>query len=187
MAYDDRPRYISLIDMIDGGGAGRSGDTFQGGGILSALANALARPYGYEDRLRDRKNSTGRAIATVVKELNKSKSQPPVSVAQTAAMEDAYTPDYGYDYPTYAQVSPTTSTPMSDPYAYLFEGQSTPQIAPQTSPIMSALTQESFSPASDEFKSFVNIQREMEAEMGFAPKTMEELVDMYRVFKERNP
>ena len=71
MAYyqQQRPQYLSLMDMIDGGGAGRSGDTFQGGGILSALGNTMMRPAGYEERLRDRKNSTGRAIATAVQEL----------------------------------------------------------------------------------------------------------------------
>ena len=34
----------AMIDMINGGGPGRSGDRFEGGGILSALANILARP-----------------------------------------------------------------------------------------------------------------------------------------------
>jgi len=69
--YDDRPQYISLMDMIDGGGAGRSGDRFEGGGLLSLLANELFRPRGYEDRLRQRKNDTGRAVSTVVDELTK--------------------------------------------------------------------------------------------------------------------
>jgi hypothetical protein len=35
-----------MIDMIDGGGPGRSGDEFQGAGILSLLANMAADPYG---------------------------------------------------------------------------------------------------------------------------------------------
>ena len=69
--YDDRPRYTSLMDMIDGGGAGRSGDRFEGGGLLSLLANELFRPAGYEDRLRQRKNDTGRAVTTVIDELTK--------------------------------------------------------------------------------------------------------------------
>ena len=38
-------------DMIDGGGPGRSGDRFEGGGLLSAAGNALGiRPAGYRDR-----------------------------------------------------------------------------------------------------------------------------------------
>lgn len=43
--------YTSLLDMFDGGGAGRSGSTFQGGGILSALANAFAKPIGSRRRM----------------------------------------------------------------------------------------------------------------------------------------
>ncbi|BAQ90239.1 hypothetical protein [uncultured Mediterranean phage uvMED] len=42
--------YTSLLDMLDGGGAGRSGSTFQGGGILSSLANAFAKPIGSQRR-----------------------------------------------------------------------------------------------------------------------------------------
>ena len=35
-----------FIDMINGGGPGRSGEQFEGGGILSLLANLVASPYG---------------------------------------------------------------------------------------------------------------------------------------------
>lgn len=70
MAYiDEQPRYTSLIDLIDGGGAGRSGERFEGGGLLSILANALTRPYGYEDRLRDRKSDTAETITDVINEI----------------------------------------------------------------------------------------------------------------------
>ena len=43
--------------MIDGGGygEGKTGDKFEGGGIFSMLANALATPYGSEDEERMRK------------------------------------------------------------------------------------------------------------------------------------
>jgi hypothetical protein len=44
-------RYLGLLDMLDGGGAGRAGQTFEGG-PLSGLMNALGiRPMGYMDRL----------------------------------------------------------------------------------------------------------------------------------------
>ena len=46
-------KYKGLLDMIDGGGAGKVGDKFQGGGLLSILANALATPYGSEDRAKE--------------------------------------------------------------------------------------------------------------------------------------
>lgn len=50
----DQKQYLDLKDMIDGGGAGQMGDTFQGGGLLSLLANAFAKPYGSEDPVRKR-------------------------------------------------------------------------------------------------------------------------------------
>jgi hypothetical protein len=45
-------RYTGLIDMINGGGAGAAGQEFQGGGILSDVANALFQPMGYRDRAK---------------------------------------------------------------------------------------------------------------------------------------
>ena len=39
-------KVTAFRDMIDGGGAGRSGDEFEGGGLFSLLANLFASPYG---------------------------------------------------------------------------------------------------------------------------------------------
>jgi len=64
--------YKNLLDMFDGGGMGRSGDTFQGGGILSEIANMIASPIGSKDNVLKRKNETGRAIGNAVKILNNS-------------------------------------------------------------------------------------------------------------------
>lgn len=36
--------YINQRDMFDGGGPGKSGDKFEGGGLLSAIANMIAKP-----------------------------------------------------------------------------------------------------------------------------------------------
>lgn len=38
--------YLGLRDMFDGGGPRSSGDTFQGGGIISDIGNALGGPVG---------------------------------------------------------------------------------------------------------------------------------------------
>ena len=38
--------YTNFADMLNGGGAGVSGSEFEGGGILSALANSLFSPFG---------------------------------------------------------------------------------------------------------------------------------------------
>lgn len=43
-------KIAALIDMINGGGAGRAGQEFEGGGILSLIANLLASPYGSQAR-----------------------------------------------------------------------------------------------------------------------------------------
>jgi hypothetical protein len=52
----DRAKFLDFLDMIDGGGAGQMGGEFQGGGILSEIANMIATPYGSEDpRRRDRR------------------------------------------------------------------------------------------------------------------------------------
>ncbi len=48
-----RQKYKGLLDMIDGGGAGAVGNEFEGGGLLSVIANAIATPYGSEGRMRD--------------------------------------------------------------------------------------------------------------------------------------
>ena len=49
----DQKRFLGLMDMIDGGGMGRSGQTFEGG-PFSGLMNALGiRPAGYMDRLEE--------------------------------------------------------------------------------------------------------------------------------------
>ena len=37
-------RFTGLMDMLDGGGAGQSGDRFEGGGLLSMLGNLFAKP-----------------------------------------------------------------------------------------------------------------------------------------------
>jgi hypothetical protein len=45
-------KFLDFLDMFDGGGAGKMGDKFEGGGLYSMLANALASPYGSEDEAR---------------------------------------------------------------------------------------------------------------------------------------
>ena len=45
-------KFLDFMDRFDGGGMGKSGDKFEGGGLLSVLANALATPRGSEDRAK---------------------------------------------------------------------------------------------------------------------------------------
>ena len=44
-------RFTGLMDMLDGGGAGASGDRFEGGGLLSMLGNLFARPLEAQDNV----------------------------------------------------------------------------------------------------------------------------------------
>jgi len=44
-------RFTDLMDMLDGGGAGASGDKFEGGGLLSALGNLFAKPLEAQDNV----------------------------------------------------------------------------------------------------------------------------------------
>ncbi len=43
-------KFLDFIDRFDGGGMGKSGDKFEGGGLLSLLGNMFVKPYGYKDR-----------------------------------------------------------------------------------------------------------------------------------------
>jgi hypothetical protein len=44
-------KFLGLLDMLDGGGAGRSGQTFEGGPLSGFLNSLGVRPMGYMDRL----------------------------------------------------------------------------------------------------------------------------------------
>jgi len=48
----EQQRFTGLMDMLDGGGMGASGNEFKGGGLLSDIANALFQPAGYRERMR---------------------------------------------------------------------------------------------------------------------------------------
>lgn len=58
--------YVSALeDMLDGGGAGRSGEEFEGGGILSLLANLLFSPRGSRgEPMRPRSRPSGGSSPT---------------------------------------------------------------------------------------------------------------------------
>lgn len=62
-------RFTGLIDMLDGGGAGASGDRFEGGGLLSMLGNLFAKPIEAQDnveRIAADANAT-RALTDAIK------------------------------------------------------------------------------------------------------------------------
>jgi hypothetical protein len=73
-------RYQGLLDMLNGGGAGRAGQTFEGGG-LSGLLNSLGiRPMGYQDRLAEARPQPNPMLMTpTVSTMGAPAMQPPVS------------------------------------------------------------------------------------------------------------
>lgn len=115
-------KVTALRDMFDGGGAGRSGDTFQGGGSISALANALGiRPMGYRERMAARQAAPaggGNRRVTAPTSV-------PVPVTRTTSFlnrvnPDAFDPRTGNYYnqaaasPVGRPVNPAQPTPPAD-------------------------------------------------------------------------
>jgi len=100
-------KFLDFIDMIDGGGAGKFGKEFEGGGIFSVLANALATPYGSEDEERMRKLRQMRGLLA-----------PDESIAPRAAPRPTVTRGGGANrtqvrpQPRPAQSMPFGSTPV---------------------------------------------------------------------------
>ena len=95
-------KFLDFIDMIDGGGAGKFGKEFEGGGIFSVLANALATPYGSEDKERMRKLRQMRGLLA-----------PDESIAPKAAPRPTVTRGGGAGR---AQVRPQTRPAQSMPF-----------------------------------------------------------------------
>lgn len=97
-------KFLDFIDMIDGGGygEGKMGDKFEGGGIFSMLANALATPYGSEDDERKRRVRQMRGLLA-----------PDESIAPRAAPRPTVTRGGGQ---AQAQVRPQARPAQSMPF-----------------------------------------------------------------------
>lgn len=66
-------RFTGLMDMLDGGGAGASGDRFEGGGLLSMLGNLFAKPLEAQnnvERIAADTNAT-RAVTKTLEDMAK--------------------------------------------------------------------------------------------------------------------
>ena len=71
----DQKRYKDFMDMFDGGGPGQMGDTFQGGGLFSLIANMVADPYGSKDP--ERRKERMKALGLL--DTNMDMSKPPAA------------------------------------------------------------------------------------------------------------
>jgi hypothetical protein len=89
-------RYQGLLDLINGGGAGRAGQTFEGGG-LSGLLNSLGiRPMGYQDRLAEARPQPNPMLMTpTVSTMGVPATQPPVSPYGPEAISQTTLPPMG--------------------------------------------------------------------------------------------
>lgn len=91
--------YLGLIDLVDGGGAGRAGDRFEDGGLLSDIGNMLFRPYGY----RDRREELGRVQP-------QPRPMPPAAPQPYAEPSPAAVASYAQGGQGGAPMSPVTAT-----------------------------------------------------------------------------
>lgn len=66
-------KFLDFFDMIDGGGAGKMGDKFEGGGLLSVLGNMFASPYGSKDEERRKRLMQMRGLLDVPRPINRPK------------------------------------------------------------------------------------------------------------------
>ena len=75
----DQKRYIDFKDMFDGGGAGQMGDTFQGGGLFSLIANMVADPYGSKDPERRKERMKALGLLDTSMDMSKPPAAPTVT------------------------------------------------------------------------------------------------------------
>lgn len=75
------PRFTGLVDMLDGGGAGQSGDKFEGGGLLSMLGNLFMKPLEAQQRVEE--------IAARTSSRDRDSSPKPVLRPKTQAQLEA--------------------------------------------------------------------------------------------------
>ena len=121
-------KFLDFLDMIDGGGAGRMGDKFEGGGLFSALGNLVASPYGSQDEERRKarmafygSDNIGGAPTAAPSPVRTAGSMAPAPVAPPTEQE-RYNGNPPLDYSPPAQ-SPLEMFGGMDPAPYSSEPQ----------------------------------------------------------------
>ena len=114
----NRAKFLDFLDMIDGGGAGQMGGEFQGGGILSEIANMIATPYGSED---PRRRARRRKALGLLDKIGTPEEQ------AAAASRAAATPS--------VVTRPTPATPTLSGGPTTRGGQRGPRVAPAGPPM----------------------------------------------------
>ena len=128
-------RFLDFLDRIDGGGMGQSGDTFEGGGLLSMLGNVFASPYGSQNPERRARRDAFYAGQMGGEPMAASGFNPaPVRTANQRA------PTLSTTYERERLNPPTAFTPVSparDPYD-MRENRYGPQAGPSLPPELEA-------------------------------------------------
>ena len=129
----EQQRFTGLMDMLDGGGMGASGNEFKGGGLLSDIGNALFQPAGYRERMRGMQETRPMARPA-------SMTQPmPQPMAQPAPMQPGSGMPGGQTPPV--QAAPTSPTAGANPM--------TPtSVDPRQQAMMEEMTRQMSSPVS---------------------------------------
>ena len=85
-------RFTGLMDMLDGGGAGQSGDKFEGGGLLSMLGNLFMKPMQAQQNVERIASNTAatNALTETLKDAAKMQFDSKTVQDLAAANEDAY-------------------------------------------------------------------------------------------------
>jgi hypothetical protein len=116
---DERERFLNFLDMLDGGGKGQAGDTFEGG-PLSGLLNMLGvRPAGYEARQNE-------PTAPTMRPMGSMEFTPPIETRRPDGI--GATPATAYTGPAVAP-NPTPASTYDDAYMSYLRNQLTPQNA----------------------------------------------------------
>ena len=99
-------RFTGLMDMLDGGGAGASGDRFEGGGLLSMLGNLFAKPLEAQDNVeRIAADTTAtNALTETLKDAARKQFDTKTVQDLAAANENAYLQE-AYGAPAAPQLS----------------------------------------------------------------------------------
>ena len=119
----DGKRFTSLIDMIDGGGAGQSGDKFEGGGLLSMLGNLFAKPYEAQDNVE--RIAKEAAVNKVVNQPKPNVNQTfiPSSGTVTKSTSEKVRPSVNRNYRIKGTYDPVGVTTVDDALDSLFHGR----------------------------------------------------------------
>ena len=82
-------QFLDFMDMINGGGAGASGNKFEGGGILSSIANSLFSPRGSLNRISPQARPQGMGQPMMQPMMQPQQRQQPQPMEMPVAMSGA--------------------------------------------------------------------------------------------------